>query len=66
MLRRMSDRSRNQKNISQLSEKELKEQGWKFEEEREGTCIQCRNRVTVETYYHESLGLASIRIGCSH
>lgn len=64
--KRMSDRTPSAPNISKLTDDELKAQGWQFDGEATGNCIECGAYVIVTTYWHKEKGFASVRSGCEH
>lgn len=63
---RMSDRTPDQQDISQLTDDQKKAAGWEYTSENPGTCIECGTRIAVENYSHQEKGLASVRTGCQH
>ncbi len=63
---RMSDRTPDQQDISQLADDQKKAAGWEYVGESYGTCIECGAHVGIENYYHQKKGLASVRTGCRH
>lgn len=63
---RMSDRTPNQQDISQLNDKQKEKAGWRYPEENSGTCMECGTYITVTTYWHDEKGFASVRSGCIH
>lgn len=64
--KRMSDTTPSAPDISRLTADELKAQGWQFEDENTGNCIECKTYIVVSTYWHKDYGFASVRSGCSH